>query len=103
MRETAPITIRRAHPEEPGVLRLAALDCARVPEPPLLVAEVGGQVRVALSLEDGRAIADPFHPASDLLELLRAHASALARQARPRLLRRLTLRPRSALYLPSPR
>ena len=96
MRETAPITIRRAHPEEPGVLRIAALDSARVPAAPLLVAEVGGQVRVALSLESGDVIADPFHPTSDLVELVRSHASALKRTELPGLLRRLALRPRSA-------
>lgn len=97
MTNAAPITIRRAHPEEPGVLRIAALDSARVPAAPLLVAETDGQVRVALSLEDGRSIADPFHPTSDLLELLRAHAAALRRTELPGLLRRLSLRPRSAL------
>jgi hypothetical protein len=97
MTNTAPITIRRAHPEEPGVLRIATLDSARVPAAPLLVAEVNGQVRAAVSIEDGRAIADPFHPTSDLLELLRTHAAASAGQVRPTLLKRLVLRPRSAL------
>ena len=79
------------------MLRVAALDSARVPAAPLLVAEVDGQVRVAVSLEDGRMIADPFHSTADLAALLRAHSEALARDERPGLLRRLTLRPRSAL------
>jgi hypothetical protein len=92
MRKTAPITIRRAHPEEPGVLRIAALDSTRVPAAPLLVAEVDGQVRAALSLEDGKAIADPFHPTSDLLDLLRAHENA-TRRPQKGLLTRLRLRP----------
>ena len=96
MTNTAPITIRRAHPEEPGLLRIAALDSARIPSSPLLVAEVDGRVRAVLSLEDGKAIADPFYPTRDLLELLRAHAAGLARARRPGLLQRLTLRPRSA-------
>ena len=94
MRTTAPITIRRAHPEEPGILRIAALDSSRVPIAPLLVAEVDGQVRAALSLEDGKAIADPFHATGDLLDLLRAHAKALPRPSHG-LLTRLRLRPRS--------
>ena len=94
MRTTAPITIRRAHPEEPGVLRIAALDSTRVPAAPLLVAEVDGLVRAALSLEDGKAIADPFHATADLLDLLRAHAKALPRPSHS-LLTRLRLRPRS--------
>jgi hypothetical protein len=49
-----------------------------------------------LSLESGQVIADPFYPTLDLLDLLRAHAAALPRATRPSLLRRLTLRPRSA-------
>ena len=97
MTTATPITIRRAHPEEPGVLRIAALDSARVPAAPLLVAEVNGQVRAALSVEDGRTIADPFHPTRDLIELLRASARGLGRERRQRLPRRLTLRARSAL------
>ena len=95
MRTTDAITIRRAHPEEPGVLRVAALDSSRVPVAPLLVAEVGGQVRAVLSLDDGRTIGDPFFATQDLLALLRAHAAATRRQA-PSLLGRLRLRPRSA-------
>ena len=97
MSTASPITIRRAHPEEPGVIRIAALDSARVPSAPLLVAEVGGQVRAVVSVEDGRAIADPFHSTRDLVELLRMHAERSRRFSGPGLLRRLTLRPRSAL------
>lgn len=97
MRTNTAITIRRAHPEEPGVLRIAALDSAKVPPAPLLVAEVDGQVRVALSIPDGRAIADPFHPTRDLVDLLETHADSVRRATRPSLLRRLTLRPRSAI------
>jgi len=92
MRTTASITIRRAHPEEPGVLRIAALDSTRVPAAPLLVAEVDGQVRTALSLEDGGPIADPVYPTRDLLDLLRIHAKATHRPQRG-LLTRLGLRP----------
>jgi hypothetical protein len=97
MRQNTAITIRRAHPEESGVLRIAALDSAKVPAAPLLVAEVDGHVRVALSIPEGRAIADPFHPTRDLVDLLEAHADAIRRATRPSLLRRMTLRPRSAL------
>jgi len=79
------------------VLRVAALDSAKVPAAPLLVAEVDGQVRVAMSIHQGTSIADPFHPTSELLELLSAHAASLRRFERPPLLRRLTLRARSAL------
>ena len=79
------------------MLRVAALDSARVPQAPLLVAEVNGQVRAALSIETGSSIADPFHPTTDLLELLQAHAAATNRRTRPGLLTRFGLRPRTAL------
>jgi hypothetical protein len=93
---TSPITIRRAHPEEPGVLRIAALDSSRVPNAPLLVAEVDGQIRAARSIYGNDTIADPFFPTADLVELLGVHAERVARFNRPSLLKRLALRPRSA-------
>ena len=82
MKDIAPITIRRAHPEEPGVLRVAALDSARVPRSPLLVAEVDGEIRAALSLDDGASVADPFHSSLGLVDLLRARAAASERAPR---------------------
>ena len=95
MKDIAPVTIRRAHPEEPGVLKVAALDSARVPRAPLLVAEMDGEVRAALSLDDGGAIADPFHRSLELVELLRARADAQQIRVRSRL--QLSFRkPRSA-------
>jgi hypothetical protein len=93
---TAPITIRSAHPEEPGVLRIAALDSSRVPEAPLLVAEVDGQVRAVRSIHTNASIADPFYPTADLIELLSVHAERTVRFGRPSLLQRLSLRPHSA-------
>jgi hypothetical protein len=96
MTHISPITIRRAHPEEPGVLRVAALDSARVPRSPLLVAEVDGEIRAALSLDDGSAVADPFHHSLDLVDLLRARAD-VAQRAPRRVRLPLSLRkPRSA-------
>ncbi|MDQ6775136.1 MAG: hypothetical protein M3071_02710, partial [Actinomycetota bacterium] len=59
---TASITIRPAYPDDERALaRLAALDSAAAPpESPRVVAEVDGELRAALSLQDGSAIADPF-------------------------------------------
>lgn len=72
------VTLRFAFPDDAdGIARLAALDSAAVPADPVLVAEVGGELRVALSLSDGRVIADPFHRSRALVELLRARASQL--------------------------
>jgi hypothetical protein len=74
---TATITIRPAQAEDGLALaRLADLDSADdVPSAPLLLAEVGGDVRVALSLRTGVAIADPFFPTADIVALLRTHAA----------------------------
>jgi hypothetical protein len=75
------ITIRAAYADDQAaVARLAALDSADdLPPMPLLLAEIDDQLRVALSLHDGSAIADPFFPTADLLALLRAYAADLDR------------------------
>jgi len=85
MTHITPITIRRAHPEEAGVLRVAALDSARVPRSPLLVAEADGEIRAVLSLDDGTHVADPFHHTHELVQLLRARAGAQRDGRRARL------------------
>jgi hypothetical protein len=84
------ITIRQAYADDELVLtRLAALDSAPiVPQQPLLLAEVDGELRAALSLDDGTAIADPFFPTADLLDLLRVHARAINSRSRRRRARR---------------
>jgi hypothetical protein len=69
------ITVRPAHADDAThLVRLAALDSAPLPAAPMLVAEVEGELRAALSLSDGRAIADPFRPSLALVDLLRLHA-----------------------------
>jgi hypothetical protein len=90
---TASITIRPAYPDdEPALARLAALDSADAPPPPpRVVAEVDGELRAALSLGDGSAIADPFFATADILALLRTHATAGAGAPIPQRLRRLRL------------
>jgi hypothetical protein len=84
------ITIRRAYADDHlSLLRLAALDSANsVPPTPLLIAEVDGQLRAALSMHDGSAIADPFVRTADLLELLQTRAGAELRPPRRARLRR---------------
>jgi hypothetical protein len=72
---TADISIRLAGAADALALqRVAERDSRLVPAGRLLVAEVGGEVRAALSLETGEAIADPFRPSAALLELLRLRA-----------------------------
>ena len=73
----APLTIRFAtESDELAVIRLAALDSAPVPAGLLLLAEERGELRAALSVTDGRAIADPFRRTAHLVEMLRAGATA---------------------------
>ena len=73
------VTIRHAFPDdELALVRLAALDSAEVPPQPLLVADVHGELRAALSLRDGSVIADPFHRTRPLVELLSSRAAQLS-------------------------
>jgi hypothetical protein len=73
---TEAITIRPEYPaDELALKRLAMLDSADTTPPrPLLIAEVDGELRVAMSLRDGSAIADPFHRTARTLALLQAYA-----------------------------
>lgn len=70
------IEIRPARPDdEPALTRLGQLDSARVPPAPLVLAVEGGELRAAISLATGAAIADPFAPTARLVELLRTQAA----------------------------
>jgi hypothetical protein len=72
------ITLRYAFPDDDAaIVRLASLDSASVPEAPLLVADVGGELRAAISLQDGSVIADPFHPTLAHIALLRERGQQL--------------------------
>jgi hypothetical protein len=77
--KTSEITIRPEYPDdELALIRLATLDSTDgTPARPLLLGEVDGELRAALSLRDGSAIADPFHPTAAIVDLLRRHASSL--------------------------
>jgi hypothetical protein len=77
----SPISIRTARSgDEPALRRLAALDSADPIAGPALVAEVDGELRAALSLDDQRVIADPFHATSQLVVLLEVQAAQPARR-----------------------
>lgn len=95
----AAVTLRYGFPDDAeAIARLAALDCAAVPRPPLLLAEVEGELRAAVSLSQSDHIADPFHPTAALLALLRARAGQLDGPGRSRRPLRARLR-RVALAL----
>ena len=63
--------------DAPALARLAALDSTRVPTGPMLLALVDGELRAAVPLAGGRAVADPWHPTADLVGLLEMRAARL--------------------------
>lgn len=87
--------VRLAHPDEVGTLRrLAQVDDAPELAGEVLVATIDEDVVAALSLDDGRVVANPFVLTSDAVELLRRSAAALTGRRRRRW--RSVLRPRFA-------
>ena len=44
----------------------------------MLIAEVAGELRAAVPLYGGRAIADPFHPTAELVALLAERTRQIA-------------------------
>lgn len=77
MNNTA-LTIRRAAADDAFALRrLAVIDSASPPTGDVLLAEMGSELWAAVSLDTGDAIADPFRPSGDLVDLLRFRAERL--------------------------
>jgi len=74
----APLVIRLDVAADAVALRrLAYLDSARPIAGQVVLAEQDGHVVAAVSLADGRAIADPFVATSDIVLLLRLRAAQL--------------------------
>jgi hypothetical protein len=91
------LTIRRADVGDFDALaRLAALDSSSPPGGDhYLIAEVGDELWAAVDVDTGSAIADPFRPSADLVELLRFRVERMRAEIRGR--RRLaSLLPRAA-------
>ncbi len=87
------ISIRPAQDgDRPLLRRLAALDSAEPLSGDVLLAEADGEVVAALSLADGRAVADPFRHTADLVELLRTRARLMGAPGSRSRHGRLTLR-----------
>ena len=71
-------TIRYATVDDvPALRRLVELDGPRLFCGPALVAEIGGGLAAAVSLADGRVIADPSQPTTVPRQLLRMRGDAL--------------------------
>ena len=72
------LTIRRAGAEDEAALRrLAHLDSTKVPDGPMLVAEIKGELVAAVSLVTRESFADPFVRTLELRRLLELRASQL--------------------------
>jgi hypothetical protein len=85
-RRTAPAALPASHSiaircateaDRITVENLAALNGARPLSGDLLIAEVCDQPRAAIHVASGVAVADPFRPTADVVELLRLRASRL--------------------------
>jgi hypothetical protein len=75
-----PLTIRLSRRgDERSLQRLAALDSKRPPSGRVLLAEVDRELWAAVGVDDGRAVADPFRPSGDVLEMLRMRAAMSSR------------------------
>lgn len=82
--ETASVTLRLAEEKEaPAVRQLAQLDSARDLKEPVLLAVVDGDAVAALSLRDGRSVANPFIRTSEAIDLLRLRAERLTAAGPP--------------------
>lgn len=72
------VTVRLASPSDArGLLRLAALDSASVPEGPTVVAEVDRELVAAMPLDGGETIAHPFHRTAAVVQMLELRAGQL--------------------------
>ncbi len=81
---TERLTIRRATAADAGaIIQLAQLDAEPVPTGDVIVAAVGDEVWAALSVDDFRAVADPFRPSGELVLMLAERARAIRRAERP--------------------
>jgi hypothetical protein len=88
------ITIRMARLEDREALfRVAQRDSTHLPEGPLMVAAVGGEIRAAAAVETGETIADPFHSTAELVRMLTVRIAELNGSSAPR---RGLLRPLAA-------
>ena len=77
------VTIRDARPDDADALAvLAKLDSSHPPRGAILVAEAGGELWAAVSLDDNHLIANPFRPSGELSFRLTERARELRRAER---------------------
>jgi hypothetical protein len=77
------VTFRHAVAADAAALaELAQLDSSRVPRGDVIVANAGGELWAAVSLEDGHAVANPFRPSGELTWSLMERARGINRELR---------------------
>ena len=90
------VSLRPARPEDASTVRsLAYLDNTRPLRGDVVLGEVDGRAVAAVSLADGRVVADPFVKTADVVALLRMRFNRL-RGYHPGPRRRAWARPRLA-------
>jgi hypothetical protein len=88
------VTIRHIGPDDVEALRrLSAMDSKREPTGEILVADVGGELWAATSVDTRHTVADPFRPTRELVSLLDARARQLRHVAKRRTPRLPRFRP----------
>jgi hypothetical protein len=100
MTSTSTIILQQATAAEDEALReLSQLDSARTVGRPALMAIVDDRLIAAVSLRDGRIVADPFAETDDAVALLRLRSSIPRRRSGGGWRRgpRRSLRPRAAV------
>ncbi len=75
-------SVRPDHADAAALARLASLDSSRAPRGDVLLAEVGGELWAAFSLEDGHHVADPLRPSADAVLMLAQRGRQLHRDER---------------------
>src|SRR3954447_15531692 len=74
-----PMLMRRAAVADSArIWELARLDDKRLPAGPFLVAEVGGEIEAAVSLQSGAIVANPFRLTADAVAMLRLRAAQVS-------------------------
>lgn len=95
--DTTRVELRHARRDDADIVqRLAVLDEARPLDGRVLLATANGLTVAALSLDDGRVVADPFVATAEAAALLRLRAAQLAQGRRRFRLRWRLPRPRFA-------
>jgi hypothetical protein len=79
----ARVTFRYAGPADAEALTvLAQLDSSRAPSGDVIVADTGGELWAAVSLDDGHAVANPFRPSGELTWRLMERAREINKESR---------------------